>query len=692
MPSVPARLRSHLRPWLMDAHLQLALAIAVAAVSIEVVSATVDAAALAPPLLLLLGVQVVGHRVAVRRPRLGLDSARLLAAVAAVSWLSLGVAASGAVPLSMLYLLIVTSAAVRGWRPAVVVGAASLVATVAVGWFLRAALPPGLAEASGADPTQAALQRGVALVATMLVLAIGTRRTVGRLERAVARARSATRQSRRQGHQMAAVEEVGGLLARSGPTIDVLERVMDVLVSRFDHRFVSIYTVDGTTMRLGAQRGYTNVIESFDGSIGVVGRVMRTGRPILVADVLSDLDYAAADPAVRSEVSVPLWSGDVIIGVLNVESDVSRQLDASDRDTLVLIADRIASAMALARERAALEERAAMFGRLIRFGAAIEADLGTQAVQRAVVDSVAELLDASIVSLMVRDPLTGEDRVTATHGGDARYLGARIMPGEGVSGRVMAERRIITEGGLGRDRFPATVQGAVMPDEVVVAATPLVQDDRVIGAISVVRFDLGRPFTPLEIETLEIVASQVATTLVNAGLHDQLAEAAIRDPLTGLWNRRQLGVGLARLFAARDRMEPESRRPVAAILFDLDEFGLFNKRHGHATGDAVLRSFARILALRVRSSDLVARYGGEEFVAVLDGATIEEAARIADDIRRELEASAFVGADESDLRATVSAGCAALGPDVATFDSLLELADVGLQMAKRGGRNQVVAA
>ena len=228
--------------------------------------------------------------------------------------------------------------------------------------------------------------------------------------------------------------------------------------------------------------------------------------------------------------------------------------------------------------------------------------------------------------------------------------------------------------------------------QVVVAATPLVQDDRVIGAISVVRFDLGRPFTALEIETMEIVASQVATTLVNAGLHDQLAEAAIRDPLTGLWNRRQLGVGLGRLFAARDRMEPESRRPVAAILFDLDEFGQFNKRHGHATGDAVLRAFARILALRVRSSDLVARYGGEEFVAVLDGATIEEAARIADDIRRELEASAFVGADESDLRATVSAGCAALGPDVATFDSLLELADVGLQMAKRGGRNQVVAA
>ncbi len=692
MAPAHSRLRVRLRPWMVDAHLQLALAIMVAAVSIELVSNAVEIAELAPAMLANLAIQVVGHRRAGRRPRIGLDTARLLVAVAAVFWMSLGATVSGAVPLTMLYLLIVTLAAAIGSRPAIVVGAAALAATVGLGWALRAALPAGLAEASGADPVQATFQRGMAMVATMVVLAVGTRRTVSRLERSVLRARSATGRSRRQAHQMAAVEEVGGLLARNGPTIDALERVMDVVVDRFDYRFVSIYTVDGPQMRLGAQRGYANVIESFDGSIGVVGRVMRTGQPILVQDVLSDPDYAAADPAVSSEVSVPLWSGDVIIGVLNVESDDTRQLDASDRDILVLIADRIASALALARERQALEQRAVMFGRLIRFGSAIVAGMGTQAVQRAVVESVAEVLDASTVSLVISDPVSGEDRIVATHGGDPRYLGARIMPGEGVTGRAIVQRRIVTEAVLARERFPTTVQGSQVPDQLVAAGLPLVQDDRIIGAISIARFDLDRPFTSLEIETMEIIATQVTTTLVNAALHDQLAEAAIRDPLTGLWNRRQLGVSLARLFAARGRMEPESRRPIAAILFDLDEFGLFNKRHGHATGDAVLRTFGRILAARMRSSDLVARYGGEEFVAVLDGATIEEASRIADDIRRELEAFVFSGADAADLRATVSAGCAALGPDVATFDSLLELADVGLQMAKRGGRNQVVAA
>ena len=68
---------------------------------------------------------------------------------------------------------------------------------------------------------------------------------------------------------------------------------MDLLVAHFGYRYVSIYTVEGPLMRLGAQRGYDEVIETFDGSIGIVGRVMRTGQPELIPDVSTDPDYAA---------------------------------------------------------------------------------------------------------------------------------------------------------------------------------------------------------------------------------------------------------------------------------------------------------------------------------------------------------------------------------------------------------------
>jgi diguanylate cyclase (GGDEF)-like protein len=98
-----------------------------------------------------------------------------------------------------------------------------------------------------------------------------------------------------------------------------------------------------------------------------------------------------------------------------------------------------------------------------------------------------------------------------------------------------------------------------------------------------------------------------------------------------------------------------------------------------------------VLLERFRASDLVARYGGEEFVAILEGSTVDDAARAAEDVRRALEATSILGSDGSRLSATVSAGCAGLDSRDPTREALLRAADVGLFMAKRAGRNTVVA-
>ena len=224
------------------------------------------------------------------------------------------------------------------------------------------------------------------------------------------------------------------------------------------------------------------------------------------------------------------------------------------------------------------------------------------------------------------------------------------------------------------------------------AAVPLLSDDAVLGALAVFRTDLTRPYTQLEQEVLPIIAGHVSLAIANAELHAQMADAAIRDPLTGLFNRRYLDAALERLLAARNRLDVTERRPVAAILFDLDHFGNFNKKHGHTIGDSVLRTFASILQDRFRASDIVARFGGEEFLVFLDGASLSEAAKIADDIRRELQVMPIPLDGGGSVHATVSAGCSAVGPQVSSMESLLQVADVGLQMAKRAGRNQIVAA
>jgi diguanylate cyclase (GGDEF)-like protein len=162
--------------------------------------------------------------------------------------------------------------------------------------------------------------------------------------------------------------------------------------------------------------------------------------------------------------------------------------------------------------------------------------------------------------------------------------------------------------------------------------------------------------------------------------------------LTGLYNRRHFDEALDRMLAAHRRDRLTGWRPMSAIVFDLDRFGLFNKEHGHQVGDRVLKTFAEVLTTRFRASDLVARIGGEEFIVVLDDAGREDAVRIADEVRDLLAKRSVAAEDGTELRVTVSAGCAELDRADPTRESLLRTADVALFMAKRAGRDRVVAA
>ncbi len=178
----------------------------------------------------------------------------------------------------------------------------------------------------------------------------------------------------------------------------------------------------------------------------------------------------------------------------------------------------------------------------------------------------------------------------------------------------------------------------------------------------------------------------------NAFLHADVGELAIRDPLTGLYNRRHFDEALDRMLASYRRDRLSSPRPMSAIMFDLDRFGRFNKEHGHQIGDEVLKAFADVLLTRFRASDLVARLGGEEFIVVLEGSDRAQAVAIADEVRALLAERTVRSEDGVELRVTVSAGCAEVDATDATRETLLRTADVALFMAKRAGRDRVVAA
>jgi diguanylate cyclase (GGDEF)-like protein len=223
-------------------------------------------------------------------------------------------------------------------------------------------------------------------------------------------------------------------------------------------------------------------------------------------------------------------------------------------------------------------------------------------------------------------------------------------------------------------------------------AAPMLIGDEVAGVVTWVRGDLAKPFTPQEREVAGLLAGKVGLALANARLHQKTADAAIRDPLTGLHNRRHFDATLEREDAIRRRVPAEKRPLRSAILFDLDHFGKVNKRFGHQVGDRVLRLFADTLRSRARSSDLVARYGGEEFVVILDNATREAAASMAEEVREAFGKLTVRTASGYLLATTVSAGAATLEAWEVEGSLLVERADVALAMAKAAGRDQVAAA
>lgn len=166
-------------------------------------------------------------------------------------------------------------------------------------------------------------------------------------------------------------------------------------------------------------------------------------------------------------------------------------------------------------------------------------------------------------------------------------------------------------------------------------------------------------------------------------------EAAIRDGLTGLFNRKHLEERLHAELAFAVRQSAA----LSVIIMDVDYFKKVNDGYGHLAGDAVLRAVAGLVSARVRPEDIVARYGGEEFVVICRATPSSQAVQLAERLRQEVQASPIFFQDKR-ISVTMSAGVAGLGdPGVnAERESLLGTADGRLYRAKEQGRNRVVGA
>ncbi|CZT35990.1 GGDEF domain-containing protein [Rhizobium sp. 9140] len=192
---------------------------------------------------------------------------------------------------------------------------------------------------------------------------------------------------------------------------------------------------------------------------------------------------------------------------------------------------------------------------------------------------------------------------------------------------------------------------------------------------------------------LSVFIDQTVSVLIYVGLvamtleeaQRQMQIAATTDPLTRLANRRGLEERTLAIIGAGRRL----KRPMAVLIADIDHFKSINDCYGHAQGDLVLQQFAERLPVVVkRQQDVLARWGGEEFVAVLHGASLEDATHLAELLCRTIGERPFdVGGTK--VTVTTSIGVAAFGGEEPRLEQAIHIADAALYEAKRTGRNRV---
>jgi len=184
------------------------------------------------------------------------------------------------------------------------------------------------------------------------------------------------------------------------------------------------------------------------------------------------------------------------------------------------------------------------------------------------------------------------------------------------------------------------------------------------------------------------LAEHVALALTNIKLRATLRHQSVRDPLTGLFNRRYMEETLERELRRAER----SQGPLGVVMLDLDQFKLFNDTYGHGAGDLLLRELSALLKAQIRGADIASRYGGEEFALILPAVPPDIVRQRLEALRLGVKQLHVLYRGQSLAAVTMSAGIAMFPEHGADSETLLRAADRALYQAKAEGRDRVVTA
>jgi len=380
----------------------------------------------------------------------------------------------------------------------------------------------------------------------------------------------------------------------------------------------------------------------------------------------------------RSIMVAPLEFDGRLLGVVYLDSRVAKGVfTADDVEILTAVTSHIAVSLETAR------------------AAQLEIAVRSAREQR----DVAELLRFSLQELTalldpddVLDRLLGQvaaavpaDRVCLVHRDDDGQV-LRDRTGRALD-RVDVDGLLALDGvrhGEGAAGAPPAVTG-VLGDVRGWLAAPLVTRGHGRGVL--LAGSTSDAFTTTHVDIVSALAGEGAIAFDSARLFAQVQQMAVTDALTGLHNRRSFTELADGWLAPAAR---GGRRPLAALMVDVDHFKQVNDTYGHSCGDDVIRAVARAMREQLQDAGLLGRYGGEEFAVLLTAPGADPLA-VAERLRRSVAGTTVASPTGDPIRVTISIGVARTAPDD-DLDALLARADVALYWAKAAGRNQVRSA
>lgn len=445
-------------------------------------------------------------------------------------------------------------------------------------------------------------------------------------------------EARRQAQERALFDEVRTALAREVELGDLFRTVVEAIARTFGYTLVSLYLVEDGILVLQHQVGYDQVAARVPVTDGVSGRVVRTGEAVLLEDVRTDPAFIGAIPGIISEVCVPLYAQDEVVGTLNVESRDEVLLTAADLHLMVALSEHVNVAIGRARLYTEVRQSEARFGSLIRNALDIITILDADGAIRYESPAVERILGYQADELLGRNAfdLVHPEDLSAT---SAAFVSALNDPALTPT----VEFRFRHRDGSWR-WLEAT-------------GTNLLADPAVGGLV--------------------VNSRDVTERRESAG---RLWHQAHHDPLTGLPNRVLF---LDRLTQALTRAEPAS---IAVFFLDLDGFKVVNDSLGHEYGDRLLVAAAERLTSALRTGDLLARFGGDEFTILQEHVPAAGDAMLMAE-RLHLVLAAPFSVNGHTLVVTTSVGAVQNSPELATPTDLLRAADVALYRAKAKGRS-----